>query len=400
VNPHARFLAVLLVLCGSVLAVILALNLLLGERALGSPEVTRMASEWQQRSKGVTYAPPTTHTRAFKILRLADRLPEINGVVLGSSTLMGITEGLFPPPLRVYNFSLTANPTAAITAEAEYLARRHGDRVRWMLIGLDWPIGMIYYDFKVPDFDLSRDNAGAHAAPRDVALHRRLADALSYPRVVNLAKALRHVATAADPVANFRGTFLDIAGPEYRCAEGVPARDFDVVNRGLCLGFRYDGSWTFGGEKRLTTQRSAVLARAAAAPSSKFSRFLCQSRGEPNREYLERLAAVAQRQAGAGGRALFYLPPLIPGMERYMMEVPQSKACLDRTRDVLDGWARASGVTVIDAGQSERYGCLPAEFLDEHHAYPECHARVFERFRRDEAAGRVSSGIYRPEVAQ
>lgn len=395
-SAGARYCCVLLAITGLLLVLILGLNLPLGERALGGPVVTRLASEWQQQSRGVTYAPPTTRTRPFKALRLADRIAGIDAIVLGSSTLMGVRSELFPEPSRVYNFTSTANPTFNLVGEAEYLLAQHADRLRFMLVGLDWSIGMIYYATPPADIDLSPRSALSSESHPPVALQRKIVDALSYPKVENLLKALRSVIRSGHPVESFRHTFFDIASAPYPCADGDTARDFDVVNRGICLGFRYDGSWTFGGEKRLTPARAAVLARAAAAPSSKFSHFLCQSEGAPNAEYLRRFGQAAQRMAQLGGRMVFLLPPMIPGMELAMAEDPANRACLERTQTTLAQWAQQYRVTVIDAGQSERYGCTAGEFLDEHHAFPECHRRVLDFYFRALAAGRVPAGLLRP----
>ncbi len=395
-TASARYLLILLAVSGIALALILALNLQLGERALGGPEVTRLASEWQQQSKGVTYAPPTTRTRPFKALRLADRLPEINAIVLGSSTGMGIPASLFPAPLQTYNFTLTANSTAALVGEAEYLIQHHADRLRFMLVGLDWSIGMIYHETPVPELDLSPAAALSGSAHPPVEVHRKIVDALSYPKVVNLLKALRSIAHGKDLPGDFHRTFFDVAGAPYPCADGDVARDFDVVNRGLCLGFRYDGSWTFGGEKRLTPARAAVLARAAAAPSSKFSHYLCETSGTPNASYLDRFGAAAQRMAQQGGQMVFMLPPIIPGMEQAMTEHPANRECLARTKAVLADWARRYQVTIIDAGRSERYGCTASEFLDEHHAYPECHRRVLDFYFKAKREGRAGPGLLQP----
>lgn len=392
----ARYLSVLLAVTGLVLGLFLGLNLLLGERALGGPEATRLASEWQQQSRGVTYSPPTTRTRPFKSLRLADRIAGINAIVLGSSTGMGIPASLIPEPLKAYNFTLTANSTANLVGEAEYLLTHHADRLRFMLVGLDWSIGMIYHTTPPQAVDLSPAAAIAGSVHPPVELHRKIIDALSYPKVVNLLKALRSIARADRPLDSFRHTFFDIASAPYPCADGDTARDFDVINRGLCLGFRYDGSWTFGGEKRLSPARVEVLARSAAAPSSKFSRYLCETGGEPNAAYLQRFGGAARRMAELGGNLVFMLPPIIPGMERAMIEEPSNRACLARTKAVLDDWARQHNVTVIDAGQSERYGCEAGEFLDEHHAYPECHRRVLDFYFRAQREGRARPGLLQP----
>jgi hypothetical protein len=392
----ARYMVVLLATAGAVLGGVLGLNLLLGERALGGPEATRLASEWQQQSKGVTYSPPTTRTRPFKVLRLTDRLPDINAIVLGSSTGMGISANLFPAPLRPYNFTLTANSTANIAGEAEFLVDRHSDQLRFMLVGLDWSIGMMYHDTPVAEMDLSPAAALAGSAHPPVSLDRKIVDALTYAKVVNLVKALRSVVRDAHPGEAFVHTFFDLAGVPYTCSDGTPTRDFDIVNRGICLGFRYDGSWTFGGEKRLSEARAATLVRAAAAPSSKFSRYLCATKGEPNPTYLQRLGAVAERFSQKGGEMVFLLPPIIPGMEQAMGEDPANLACLERTKSILSEWSRQHRITIIDAGASERYGCTAGDFLDEHHAYPECHRRVLDFFFRMRHEGRTSPGLLRP----
>lgn len=393
-----RYVAVLLLALGAALGSVLTLNLLLGDRGLGNVQATRASSSWQQATRGVTYAPPVGNTRPFKILRLADRLPEVNALVLGSSALMGITQGMFPPDWRIYNLTVTGNSTAAIAGEAQYIAR-HLNNVRWVLAGLDWSVGMIYLDGGVTETDLSV-GAVAHAyTAKPVALHRRMEDALSWPRVSTLGSLLLAAAKSGEPLTRLRHDFFDVGGAEYRCADGSLARDFDVINRGLCRGYRYDGSWTFANDRRLTPTLAKTLAVAAAAPSSKYTRQLCAKGGAPNQEYLNALGETARVFAARGGRMVFLLPPLAPGLEAQLRKSPQWNGCIDRTLSGLDAWAKLYNVTVIDAGASERYGCVPGEFSDEHHAYPACYARLLRQFFSDAAEGRVSAGRYRPGAA-
>jgi hypothetical protein len=204
---------------------------------------------------------------------------------------------------------------------------------------------------------------------------------------------------ADDPARSLRHVLFDVASTEYRCADGAVARDFDVINRGLCRGYRYDGSWTFANDSRLTPVQAAMLSVAAAAPSSKYTKYLCATHGEPNPEYLKRLGESALRLTARGGRLFFLLPPLVPGMENTLLNSPRWKACLDRTKSSLDAWARRYQVSIIDAGASERFGCHASEFADEHHAYPECNQRVLQRFFRELEAGRVGVGLYQPKGA-
>jgi hypothetical protein len=95
---------------------------------------------------------------------------------------------------------------------------------------------------------------------------------------------------------------------------------------------------------------------------------------------LERLARLARALRQSGGRLLLILPPLLPGMERAFLNAPHTGGPLAQTKRKLAEWARNADVVVIDAGQSERYGCTPEEFVDEHHALPSCYARIFARF--------------------
>ena len=82
-----------------------------------------------------------------------------------------------------------------------------------------------------------------------------------------------------------------------------------------------------------------------------------------------------------------------------MMKNPRWQSCLARTKASLDTWARRHQVSIVDAGASERYGCTSVEFVDEHHAYPECYQRVLQRYFRDLDAGRAGAGLYQAEGA-
>ena len=394
-----RYLSVLLVTLGLALGAVVTLNLILGDRGLGNLQATSAASQWQQTTRGVTYAPPVGATGPFKILRLADRLPEINAIVLGSSTLMGVTQGVVPADWRIYNLTVTGNATGSIASEARYIAQHLSGSVRWIFAGLDWSIGNIYLPGEASDGDLSVSAVSRAYTRNSIPLGKRLEDALAWPRVANLGAMLAAAVKSTEPMNALRHTLFDLGGAEYRCADGALARDFDVINRGLCRGYRYDGSWTFANDSRLTPAQAATMAVAAAAPSSKYTQHLCTTQGEPNAAYLQHLGETAQRFAAKGGRMIFVLPPLVPGMEATMMKHPRWESCLTRTKASLDAWARRHQVSIIDAGAAERYGCTNVEFVDEHHAYPECYQRVLQRYFRDLDAGRAGAGLYQPEGA-
>lgn len=390
------YLFILLGCLGLALGGVLGLNLLLGQRSFGSVEMVKAASDWQQMTRGVTYPPPITVNRPFKTLRLHDRLPEINGVVFGPSTAMGLTASAFPKETRIYNFSQTANPLHSTIAEAEYVAQHFGERVEWFFLSIDWAVGIPYMEGEPGTIDLSRAAAMEGEALPEVSLQRKLIDAVSWPRVRNLWELLRGVWRSDDKLVAFRQGFFEMSSGDYRCPDGTLARDFDTINRGICAGFRYDGSATFTDGTRMKPDRGEQLVRAAAAPSSKYSRAIVPSGGNLNPAFFERLASLARQFRKQGGTLVLFAPPLIPGLEQALAASEHAGTAVGRTKAALDAWARREAVVIIDAGASERFGCVTREFLDEHHAFGECYSKVFGRFWKARAAGAVQPGLWPP----
>lgn len=391
-----RYVLVFLGALGAALALVVGLNLLLGTRAEGSPGAVTSAAAWQRATRGVTYPPPITANRPFKILRLIDRLPELNGIVFGASSSMGMTADAFPGEITVYNFAQTANPLHATIPEAEYALAHFGGRVKWYFIAIDWAVGMPSQPGTPGAIALTREAALAAAARPPESLAGRLREALSWPRVRNLGVLAADALRSGDPLRALRDAFFAESSADYRCPDGTPARDYDTINRGICAGFRYDGSATFADGKPVEAARGRELARAGAALSSRYSRALAPHGGEPNPALLARLAALANRARASGARVILFMPPLIPGLERELAASAHAGPAVRRVKSAFAGWAAAAGIVVIDAGASERYGCASGEFLDEHHAYPPCYRKVLEAFWRAWAAGTVRPGLWRP----
>lgn len=373
------YLWALLALFGATLVPILAVNLQVGNAALANADVVRQASEWQAATNGVTYAPTLSDTRPFKTLRLQDRLPGIDTVVLGSSTAMGIEDGALPRPLRAYNFAQSAHPLLASIGEAEWLLA-HAPGVKYLVLPLDWYLGFVYQEGEPEPVDLDAVAAGARA-PKSGSippLIDRMRDALSWPRVAGLAEALYRVATTPNHRRSlFRQYFLQAAGDEYRCPDGTLAKDFDSVRlaaRGKCAGFRIDGSATFAELDRVTDPQGLIL--AALGPEGRAGPHLERSGGRPNPVALARLAALAREAERRGGRLALVLPPLLPGLEAAFLRHPRWGAAVWRTKDDLRAWADRERIRLFDGGDAGRLGCAPAEFADEFHALPSCWARV------------------------
>ena len=396
-RQHRRYVIVFLVVAAAVLLPVLALNYVLGLRSLGGGAAVLQASAWQQATRGVTYAPPLSSNRPFKSARLFDRLPEINAVVFGSSTAMGITQSMFPDGMRIYSFTQTGNSLMAIIAEAEFLQRGQS-RLTWFVIPLDWALGSVYEPGTPGQEALARPTAADEAALPAVPLAQQLQDALSLPRVRNLLGILQGIVRAPSWPAAFREAFLQDASDEYRCIDGTPAKDFDTIFRGTCTGFRYDGSATFGNLEPVAQRRAEVLIASAVVASSKYAVALARSGGEPNPVFLARINGLARNMRARGGGVVLILPPLLPGLERALLNAPHTGAFLRRTKDALDAWARTNDLVIIDGGQAERYGCTAPEFVDEHHALPQCYARLFARYWHDLGVPRkIRAGLYHAE---
>ncbi len=391
-RDHARYVRLALGAMLLALGAVVALNYPLVERSAGGARMVTAASLWQQSTKGVTYAPPLNANQPFKAARIHARMPEINTVVFGSSTMMGITQDMFPADMRLYNFAQTGNALPTAIGEARALHRGQPAAFRLFVLPLDWALGFVYESRPPPDivFPLSPP---AFAARETKAALRNLADALSLPRVRNLLRIIGGIMRSRDPAAVFRETFLQESGDEYRCADGTPAKDFDTIFRGTCTGFRYDGSATFANLTPVAARRAPTLIASALVPSSKYVARLAEVGGEPDRGLLDAIGALAAALRQQGGDVILLLPPLLPGMERAFLDGAATGGPLGRTKQALDVWSRRNRLVVIDAGQSERYGCGVEEFVDEHHALPQCYARVFTRFWND-ARGLERPGLW------
>ncbi len=336
----------------------------------------RLASRWQQDAGGVTYAPPISNNRAFKTLRLADRLPQINTLVFGSSTAMSITTDALPSGLRAYNFAQSGNGLLSVIGEAQFVTAHFGGHVRWLVIPLDWALGFVYQGGTPSSADLS---AAQVAPPAALPLVVRLQEALSLPRITTLGGVLREIVGAADRSAAARRVFFEPAGVPYRCADGAMARDYDLTFRGQCVGFRVDGSATFADQKRVTEATAQSVVAQAASASSQYATALARKAGQPDTELLEHLAVLLRQAQARGIRVVFFLPPLIPGLDARLLASAHSGEKLRRTKTVLTAWAVQHRVPLFDAGPAEQHGCIATEFIDAHHALPACYRKIMAR---------------------
>jgi hypothetical protein len=67
-------------------------------------------------------------------------------------------------------------------------------------------------------------------------------------------------------------------------------------------------------------------------------------------------------------------------MEEALARAPHSGPSLHATKEALEAWSARERIVLLDAGRSERYGCIGTEFIDRHHALPGCYRKIFSRF--------------------
>jgi len=381
---HKRYLRWLLFFCCITLVPAVALNLLVLKHEGDLESMSFAASDWQRATGGITFTPKLGGSWLFKTLRLNDQLAELDTVIFGSSTGMPIDRSMMPPRWRMYNFTQTGSPFSASIAQAEYLVQ-HAPQIKHYIVALDWSLdwlldGTIYHARTIAPVDLSRPQRGKRIEDRNPpSLVAMLRESVSYPRMEQLWEILGRVAKSPNPKKSFREHFLQLASDEYVCPNGIDkGKDFGVHNRGLCDGFRNDGSATFWGYGRIDDSNRLLL--GALAHGSRYAKALERTQGAIDASQFSRLAALDRLIKRQGGQLILYIPPLMPGFDAGFARHPRFSSYLERTKRELAAWATANDAIVVDFGPSEKFGCISGEFLDEHHADGNCYRKIFSDF--------------------
>jgi hypothetical protein len=215
--------------------------------------------------------------------------------------------------------------------------------------------------------------------PVTPSLAAQLREALSLPRIITLGAALGEIATAENHSAAAHRLFFEPAAAPYRCADGALARDYDLTFRGLCTGFRIDGSATFADQKRVSEAAAQSVVAQAASASSQYAKALARTAGEPDAKLLEHLAALLRQARARNIHVVFFLPPLVPELDARLLASAHSGENLCRTKAALAAWAAGQQVALFDAGPAEQQGCVATEFIDAHHALPACYRKIMAR---------------------
>jgi hypothetical protein len=100
------------------------------------------------------------------------------------------------------------------------------------------------------------------------------------------------------------------------------------------------------------------------------------TKGEPQAKYLSRLAVLARRLESRGGKMIFFMPPLFPGLEAEVLKRPDLGPYLEHTKTVIREWSQSNRLNVLDFGPSEDFGCTTSEFIDGPHSRPDCYRKA------------------------
>lgn len=375
---YKNYILIMLTLTSSLLLIVLFFSYWLTDINLQTVKLTSQSVDWQKKTNGIVRPPDINDGyKLFKFLSLNEK-QNINTMILGSSTVLGITEDMLPAPMKAYNFAQHSHKIAQSIGEAQYFAK--DSAIRWLVIGLDWYLGYLYFPTALEEFNPSVDQLAKHP------LLTKMDDALSLPRLKNLFSVLKESAHSPQKLDTLKLFFKSpFQSAVYSCSKGELAKDFDINLRYQCAGLRADGSATFGGFPLLTETSKNKLIHSMLQPGSVYlNRFFIpfnRAKGIPNAEFLSELSTLAKTYRGKQGGVILILPPLAPGYEKLLLSHPLTSSYLLKTKQILQEWGAKQKILIIDAGQSEKFNCTPNEFFDEHHAVKACYEKIFSKVR-------------------
>lgn len=346
-------------------------NFIFTENIWMNPLTPEAAADWQQKTKGIINIEPRLENR-YKSIMLERQLDTVNTVVLGSSTTMSISTDSLAGFGSVYNFSQSSRKTNGIIAEARYISG-HAEQLKYLLISLDWALGNIYLRGEVKAFSLKEHENPKPFLRRVKSELAKVRDAMALPRIIDLASILR---TYFADLLSAGGSPHVLFAP-YSCQNGIIAKDYTSINYGVCSGFRVDGSNMFTGRKRIDEHRYAQLMLSFLSPGSFYYKTIRKYKGLVNKNYLGELLEISKALDARGVKVIFLLPPLLPDLEKGLEARHGVGSYIKLTKQTLLDWARENGQVMIDAGQSEKFGCEYKEFIDGHHTLNSCFNKIF-----------------------
>ena len=311
------------------------------------------AFQWQMENKGVvglTVNIASAYKQRMLEWRIAKK--DIDTILLGSSTLMGIKEDMFKNH-NVFNGATNSNILYYTIAVAKYHSK-YSENIKNIIIGFDWALGLPYRSYK----DI-RHNPGVEKK-KDTTLVDKIKDAVSYQRVkIVVLNLMDHL--FADSIAQYKCPTEDTIGTDQFFQTDIPKS---------CRGYRFDGSAIF--PNRHVTQKEWIDTLKNGL--EKYQEQFDVNLGTIDSRYLNDFSEISKNLERKGGKLIILIPPLIPKATT-TMEKTAKKSYTQKLHTLLS-FAKKNNIIVFNASKSEAFGCEYSDFLDSHHAFPSCYKKI------------------------
>jgi hypothetical protein len=309
---------------------------------------------WQMKNKGVvglTVNISSKYKQRMLEWRIAKK--DIDTILLGSSTLMGIKEDMFKN-YNAFNGATNSNILYYTIAVAKYHSQ-YSDNIKNIIIGFDWALGLPYRPYK--DIKHNPDTK----KKQDPALIDKIKDAVSYQRVkIVVLNLIDHL--FSDPISQYKCPTEDTIGTDQFFKTDIPKS---------CRGYRFDGSAIFPNRHVTEKEWLDTLNNGLG----KYQKQYDMNLGTIDSRYLNDLKEIGQNLNKKGGKLIILIPPLIPNAVSTMEKI--AKKTYAKKLHKLLSFAKKNNIDILNTSKSENFGCSYSDFLDSHHAFPSCYKKIF-----------------------
>ncbi len=314
------------------------------------------ALRWQNKTKGVMSMSAAVSTK-FKEMSTDYFISknDVDTLILGSSTSAGMRAYMFNGHIA-YNGAKNSNPLHKTISEANYYIKYSND-IKYIFIAFDWALGFPYKKYS------NRKDIPSSSSDDSVNLFIKIKDAVSYQRVKIVAFNLYN--NIFNPATTYKCPKENNIGTDFFFTPQVPR---------ICSGIRYDGSGTFSIQEPLSKKKWRNLLNTGLED---YKKPLRDSLGKVDLRYLDDLKKIDENLKGRGGKLFIVVPPLMPGATALIKKSGDGEY-LEKTMNTLLAFTAKNDIDIIDASQSEKYGCIFSDFMDIHHAFPECYKKIMQ----------------------
>ena len=353
-NRYLHF--IMTVITATIVLILLAIFYIINTTfAMEEDSNYKKAFMWQEKNKGVVGITVNIASE-YKQRMLEWRISRKNldTIILGSSTVMGITSDMFNNH-SVFNGATNSNILFYTIAVAKYHSL-HSNNVKNIIIGYDWALGLPYRPYQeiIHNPDIKKK--------KNTHLIDKIKDAITYQRVKIV-------------LENLVNKFFSAPVPQYICpTENTIGTDqfFKTDKPKSCRGYRFDGSAIFPDRHITKKEWEETLKHELDKYQKQFDTNL----GTIDTRYLNDFKEINQNLKRKGGKLIILIPPLIPNATTTMEHI--SKKTYTQKISRLLHFAKQNNIDILNASKSEKFGCTYNDFLDSHHAFPSCYRQILK----------------------